>query len=359
MSRGGFLTLAQFLQISLTIVGLTTFEIVSSLDNAVVNAEVLGTMSARARRWFLLWGILIAVFVVRGGLPWLIVWATSPGVGPGAAFFSTLSGDPSAARNVQDSAPILLVGGGIFLLFLFCHWIFLEPKEFGLWPERFIQRQGVWFYAVVSLLLAAVVWLSIHRNVYMAFAAVVGSTVFFITHGFRQNAELAERRMMTSGIAMADVSKLLYLEAIDASFSIDGVLGAFAFTLSVPLILAGNGLGAVVLRWLTVANIERIKRYRLVKNGAMYSIAILGSIMLIESFGGHVPSWIAPVSTLLVIGYFIRRAIKQARELTTSSEHPASRAPSSSSPFNSVVPRADSIQAARARSPQAPAVPSR
>ena len=172
---------------------------------------------------------------------------------------------------------------------------------------------GVWFYAVVSILLAAVVWLAIHRNVYMAFAAVVGSTVFFITHGFRQNAELAERRMMTSGIAMADLSKLLYLEAIDASFSIDGVLGAFAFTLSVPLILAGNGLGALVLRWVTVANIERIKRYRLLKNGAMYSIAILGSIMLLDAFGVHVPSWLAPVSTLGVIGYFLRRAIKQAR----------------------------------------------
>lgn len=316
--RESTLSIVDVLQIALTIIGLSAFEVVSSLDNAVVNAEVLGTMSARARRWFLVWGILIAVFLVRGCLPWLIVWATSVDLGPIDALFATLNGDPDAARSVQTSAPILLVGGGVFLVFLFFHWLFLETKDFGLRPERFFLRQGVWFYAVVSLLLAAIVWVSIHRNVYMAFSAVVGSTVFFITHGFRQNAEVAERRMISGGIAMTDVSKLLYLEAIDASFSIDGVLGAFAFTLSVPLILAGNGLGAVVLRRLTVGNIERIKRYRLLKNGAMYSIAILGSIMLLEAFGVHVPSWLAPVSTMAIIGYFFQqsRALARAQAAT-------------------------------------------
>jgi hypothetical protein len=70
---------------------------------------------------------------------------------------------------------------------------------------------------------------------------------------------------------MSDLSKVFYLEVIDATFSIDGVIGAFAFTLSVPLILVGNGLGAIVVRELTVRNIERIRRYRYLKNGAMYS----------------------------------------------------------------------------------------
>lgn len=309
-------------QIALTVIGLSAFEIVSSLDNAVVNAEVLGTMSARARRWFLLWGILIAVFLVRGGLPWIIVWATSVDLGPADALFATLNGDAEAAARVQASAPVLLVGGGVFLVFLFFHWLFLEDKDIGLRPERFFQRQGVWFYAVVSLLLTAVVWMSIHQNVYMAFSAVVGSTVFFITHGFRQNAEVAERKMLSGGMALSDVSKLLYLEAIDASFSIDGVLGAFAFTLSVPLILAGNGLGAIILRRVTVGNIDRIKRYRLLKNGAMYSIAVLGGIMLGEAFGAHIPSWIAPVSTLSIIAYFFRRALKAAAHPPTApAEH--------------------------------------
>jgi hypothetical protein len=280
-------------------------------------------MSPRARHWFLVWGILVAVFVVRGTLPWLIVWATSHALGPVGALVATLSGDPEAARTVQSSAPILLTGGGVFLLFLFCHWLFLETKEFGLPPERFIQRQGIWFYAVVSVVLTGIVWFAIHRNIHMAFAAVVGSTTFFITHGFKQNAERAERQLLAGAIAMPDVSKLLYLEAIDASFSIDGVLGAFAFTLSVPLILIGNGLGAVVVRRLTIGNIERVKRYRFLKNGAMYAVGLLGIIMLLEAFGIHVPSWLAPVATLLIIGYFLQRSRRVA---------PSSAAPSESAP---------------------------
>jgi hypothetical protein len=66
----------------LTIVGLSLFETVSSIDNAIINAEVLSTMQAKARRWFLVWGIVIAVFLVRGLLPWLIIWFTAPELGP-------------------------------------------------------------------------------------------------------------------------------------------------------------------------------------------------------------------------------------------------------------------------------------
>lgn len=87
----------------------------------------------------------------------------------------------------------------------------------------------------------------------MAFGAVKGSTAFFITHGFKADAE--EERLMKKG--HSDWSKVFYLEVIDATFSIDGVLGAFAFTLSVPLILIGNGTSAIILRQLTVSNIER------------------------------------------------------------------------------------------------------
>ena len=64
--------------IILTIIGLILFETISSIDNAVINAEVLSTMSLRARKWFLFYGLLFAVFVIRGMLPWLIVWGTNP-----------------------------------------------------------------------------------------------------------------------------------------------------------------------------------------------------------------------------------------------------------------------------------------
>jgi hypothetical protein len=229
----------------LVIAGLCLFEIICSIDNAIINAEVLSTMQWRARRWFLLWGMLFAVFIIRGVLPWLIVWITSPTLGPIGALTSTLSSDPLVIETIEQSAPILLIGGGTFLVFLFFHWLFLEPKNFGLKGEGFMIQQGVWFFAVVSIFLTFLVWKSLNAHPLMALGAVTGSTVFFITHGFKRNAEENERRLMDSN--MSDVSKIFYLEVIDATFSIDGVLGAFAFTLSVPLILIGNGLGVFVV----------------------------------------------------------------------------------------------------------------
>ncbi len=295
----------------LIVVGLIVFEIVSSIDNAVINAETLATMGEKARRFFITWGIFFAVFVVRGLLPWLIVWATIPSLGFFGSLTATFSNDPSVAEAVQSSAPILLLGGGVFLLFLFFHWLFIEEKNFG-WRkvEPFFLRQGAWFYATVSILLMVVVWFALERSAMLAFGAVVGSTAFFITHGFRQHAEAMEKRLSDKSSGLSDISKVLYLEVIDLSFSIDGVLGAFAFTLSVPLILIGNGIGAIVIRQLTVANIHRVKRYLYLKNGAMYSIAVLGSVMIGHGFGLHIPEWFAPISTVLIIGYFFRRSLR-------------------------------------------------
>jgi uncharacterized protein len=289
--------------------GLVLFEVITSIDNAVINAEVLSTMQQKARRWFLLWGMLFAVFIVRGLLPWAIVWASLPTLGPIGALTATFSSDPKVHEAIDASAPILLVGGGTFLVFLFFHWLFIEPKNYGLRGERFFHRQSAWFYAIVSVLLAVIVWFALQRNELMAFGAVLGSTAFFITHGFKQNAEAEEKRLMEKG--RSDWSKILYLEAIDTTFSIDGVLGAFAFTLSVPLILLGNGIGAVVLRQLTVGNIDRIKRYAYLKNGAMYSILGLGTIMILDSFGFHVPHWLSPVLTAAIVVYFFIKSRKE------------------------------------------------
>ncbi len=288
----------------LVVAGLCLFETISSIDNAIINAEVLHTMSQRARRWFLLWGLLLAVFVIRGVLPWLIIWATTPSLGPVGALTATFSEDPRVIDAIETSAPILLMGGGVFLIFLFFHWIFLEEKNYGLRGERFIHKQGVWFFAVASILLTAIVWFALQQSPMVAFGAVVGSTAFFITHGFKQNAELREKELMGGKSNLSDVSKLLYLEAIDATFSIDGVLGAFAFTLSVPLIIIGNGLGAVVVRELTVKGVTRIRKYAYLKNGAMYSILFLGMIMAADAFGTHIPAWLSPVVTFVIVGYF-------------------------------------------------------
>lgn len=306
----------QFIFILLTISGLCLFETISSIDNAIINAQVLQTMGEKARKWFLFWGIIFAVFVVRGILPLLIVFLTNPSLGLIGALTATFSNDPKVIEIIKNSSPVLLVGGGTFLIFLFFHWLFLEPKSYGLKGERFFQSQGVWFYAIISILLTIIVWLALNKNPLMALSAVIGSTAFFITHGFKQNAETQERTLMEK--SRSDISKILYLEVIDATFSIDGVLGAFAFTLSVPLILLGNGLGAFVVREVTIKNIQRISRYVYLKNGAMYSILFLGLIMLLESFGFEIPSFISPIITFLIIGYFFYKSRVELNNNKTS-----------------------------------------
>jgi uncharacterized protein len=309
----------EIISIILIIVGLCLFEAVNSIDNAVINAEVLSTMKEKSRRWFLTWGFLIAVVLPRCLLPWAIVWAVLPNLGPLQAFTATFSDDPHIVEAIEMAAPILLVAAGTFLVFLFFHWLFIEPKNYGLWGERFFQRQGIWFFAIISILLATFVWFGLKIDPLIAFAAVIGSSVFFITHGFKQYAEEGEKQLMKSG--MSDISKILYLEVIDMSFSIDGVLGAFAFTLSIPLIIAGNGLGAFMVRYFTIKNIETIKKYRYLKNGAMYSLFVLGLIMLIDGFKiAHIPEWFSPIVTMLIIGYFF---VKSKREAGKAPAQPA------------------------------------
>ena len=292
--------------IVLTILGLCIFEVITSVDNAIINAEVLSTMTTRGRKWFLSWGMLFAVFVVRGLLPFLILWATMPNLSPIELIKLTLTSNDAIRASIKESSHVLLLGGGIFLLFIFLHWLFLEPKNFGLRGERFFNSKGAWFFATASVVLTLIVWFALKKDSMLAFGAVIGSTTFFIVHGFRQYAEEKEKNLVK--YAISDFSKIIYLEILDLTFSIDGVVGAFAFTLSVPLILIGNGLGAIILRRITVSNIERIKRYIYLKNGAMYSIFFLGLIMITDGFGKEIPPWLSPVIMLITVSYFFKKS---------------------------------------------------
>ncbi|MES2315588.1 MAG: DUF475 domain-containing protein [Patescibacteria group bacterium] len=210
----------------LTILGLSLFETVSSIDNAIINAEVLHTMEPKARRWFLTWGFLFSVFIARGLLPLIII-------------------------SIFKSQTALYIFAGLFLVLLFLQWFFDKEESILL---KFIEK-------------------------------------FFMKRGFS-----------------SDTSKIIFLEVIDFVFSVDGVIGAFAFTLSIPLILIGNGLGAFFVRRLTVGNIARIKKYVYLKNGAMYSILVLGIIMILQSFHYDIPEYVSPSATFIIIGFFFLKS---------------------------------------------------
>jgi hypothetical protein len=295
------------------IFGLILFEIVSSIDNAIVNAHVLKTIPERYRRFFLIWGLLLAVFVMRGVLPFLIVWVANANLSIFATVHLALTDPRLMEESLHESKPLLLVGGGMYLLMVFLGWLFLEEKKYAFLVEHFLHRQAVWFYSIAAIVITAVTYVSIQHGHHpmMPLATQIGVTTYFITEGFRKNAEATEESL--HGPNLSAWSKLLYLEVLDASFSIDGVIGAFAFTMNVVLILIGNGIGALVVREITVRGIDVVQRFAYLKNGAMYSIGLLGVIMVFESFETELPFWIAPASTLLLLVVFLWLSYRELR----------------------------------------------
>ncbi len=298
--------------ILITIFGLCLFEIISSVDNAIVNAHILKTMPEKYRKIFLFWGLLFAVLAVRGLLPFVIVWAVNPSLSLAQVWSATFSGSEMVKASMEASKPLLLIGGGMYLLLTALAWLFLEEKKYAFLAEGFIHRQGAWFYAVTSVLTTGIIFLALKHNPAMALAATIGVSAFFITDGFKKNAEATEKQLM-KGSSMSAWSKILYLEILDASFSIDGVIGAFAFTMAVPLIIIGNGLGAYVVREFTVRGIDLIAKFAYLKNGAMYSIGFLGAIMMAESFGREFPFWVAPLNTVLLLVIFLSLSLRESR----------------------------------------------
>jgi len=296
------------IDIFLIIGGLAVFEVVNSIDNAIVNAHVLKTMSAKWRRIFLIWGLFFAVFVVRGVLPFLIVWITVPGIGFVAAFQAMFSGSPEVANAITEGKPLILMGAGVFLLLLYLHWLFLEEKTPLFVTDKLIKPHfGIWFFACTAVLLTVLLYFA-KVDPLLMLSAAIGNAMFFILYGFREQAEKESQYLMKGGGHLGDFSKLLYLEVLDMSFSFDGVLGAFAFTTSIPLILIGNGIGALVVRELTIKSIDKVAQYKFLKNGAMTSIGILGAIIIFESLaeklglGVSIPSAAAPLITFALIG---------------------------------------------------------
>jgi hypothetical protein len=300
------------------VAGLIVFEVVNSVDNAIVNASVLKTMSVLWRKRFLFIGILTSVFVVRFLLPLFIVWVSVPNISGSELFLAFVGQSSVAYDSILAAKPIILMFGGVFLLYLYFHWLFLEEKE-PLFIERYLRKKhGVWFFAFASIFLVLIMYLA-RASPLMMLAAAIGSATFFILYGLKQTAEESERNLVAGTSGMSDLSKFAYLEVLDATFSFDGVIGAFAFTLNLILILIGIGIGALVVRELTIKGVDTIAKYKYLKNGALTSIGFLGLFMIIEAFDVELPSFVPIVATFLLVGiafYASKRAIK--RETVTA-----------------------------------------
>ena len=294
----------------LTVVILTVLEVTFSFDNAVINAKILVTMSHFWRMLFLTVGIFIAVFVVRFLLPLFIV-GLSANLDLTSVAKLAFEQPAAYARALEHAAPIIEAFGGTFLLLVGAsYFIDDEKRTHWLGPiERSLSRAGQVQYLsfLVMLALTGIIYLTVageHEAILVAgIAALAVHTIMAMIEGFFEKRHPSKiRGRAKTGIAA--LSTFIYLEMLDASFSLDSVIGAFAITTGVVLIVAGLGAGAIWVRSMTVHLVETkaLNKFRYLEHGAHWAIAVLGIIMLLKLYGLHPADWFVGTIGLVFVG---------------------------------------------------------
>ncbi|WP_306333896.1 DUF475 domain-containing protein [Streptomyces sp. KL118A] len=295
---------------------LSVLEISLSFDNAVVNAGILKKMNAFWQKIFLTIGVLIAVFGMRLVFPVVIV-AISAKIGPIEAVRLALNDKDQYQQLVTDAHPSIAAFGGMFLLMIFLDFIFEDRdiKWLG-WLERPLAKLGkvdmlsVCIALVVLLVTAMTVATHAHQHggthvdkaQTVLISGIAGLITYLVVGGlsgyFENKLEEEEEREHEQEEAAAKSGKkvpavvlagkaaffmFLYLEVLDASFSFDGVIGAFAVTNDIVLMALGLGIGAMYVRSLTVYLVRQgtLDDYVYLEHGAHYAIGALAVILLI------------------------------------------------------------------------------
>jgi uncharacterized protein len=272
---------------------LAVLEVSLSFDNAVVNATVLRQMDPVWRRRFLTWGIAIAVFGMRILFPLLIV-AVIAGISPWAALVMAAT-DPDAYSRTLTSAHVSVAAfGGAFLAMVGLkhffdhekdvHWIRVIEEPLA----RLGRIEAVEIGLVLILLSAISRWLPADERLTLITAGIAGLVTYIAVDGL--SALLDAESGATEQVVRAGLPAFLYLEVLDASFSFDGVIGAFALSNNLFVIAIGLGIGAMFVRSLTILLVHRgtLTEYRYLEHGAFWAIIALAAIMFLQTVM-HIP----------------------------------------------------------------------
>jgi hypothetical protein len=274
---------------------LALLEISLSFDNAIVNAVVLREMNAKWRRRFMTWGMLIAVFGMRLLFPLLIVVIVAH-VGPWEALrMATLAPDDYARLMLGAHLQISAFGGS-FLMMVALKYFYDKNKQEHWIP--WLEKPAVLLGRVQSIEIAVtlIFLIGITRNILpehqlsYLLAGLAGVVTFVFVDGLSGWLESAGGP--TKNAQRASAGLFLYLEVLDASFSFDGVVGAFAITHNLFIIMIGLSIGAFFVRSLTVMFVEQqtLARFLFLEHGAFYAIGALSMIMLFDPLW-HIPDW--------------------------------------------------------------------
>jgi len=271
---------------------LAVLEISLSFDNAIVNASKLERMTPQWRQRFLTWGILIAVFGMRIIFP-LAVVVIAARIGPWEAIQLAAMQPGRYAEIMQGAHLSIAAYGGAFLMMVALSWFIDEAKEVD-WIaaiERQLRRcgsvRGMEVALVLSIMVLFCTRLDDADKGTFLFAAVCGLLTFLAVELL---GHVLDRSDLAGEAARGGLGAFLYLEVLDASFSFDGVIGAFALTQNLFLIAIGLGIGAMYVRSMTLMLVERktLAQFRYLEHGAFWSILVLSVIMFAQTLF-HIP----------------------------------------------------------------------
>ena len=320
--HGGF-TSGGLKAIWITLV-LLALEISLSFDNAVVNARVLETLTPRQQSFFLTWGLVIPVFGVRFVGPLLLV-SLAGGIGLGEALQAALHDHERYHGLLELAEPRIQAFGGMFLLMVFLRYFFDAAKTLH-WVRRLEAHLSVAgrvpsleVALALMLLMLVDVMLPGDLRLDVMFAGLIGLVLQILSTSLAElfgGDEAAVGRLTASG----GVASIVYLELLDASFSLDGTIGAFAITSDLALIMTGLGLGALFIRSLTVllCREQALDRLIYLEHGAHYAIGALGLLMLADVVAGvrqiDIPEWVSGLIGIVLLALALADSLRQHRQ---------------------------------------------
>ncbi len=270
---------------------LSVLEVSLSFDNAVVNATVLKDMDEIWQRRFLTWGMVIAVYGMYVIFPLAIV-ALAAGLGPIETVRLSLT-DPVQYERIVSSAHVGIAGfGGAFLGMVGLKFFFSEDKEHH-WiavVEEQLARFGALPAVEIALLLIALWALSNLLDAEHALSflrsGMLGIATFVAVDGLGHVLAQRDERLKAAGVAVkSGIGGFIYLNILDASFSFDAVIGAFALSNNMVVIALGLSIGAMFVRSLTVLLVRKgtLAEYQFLEHGAFWAILALAVIMLLSA----------------------------------------------------------------------------
>ena len=299
---------------------LGVMEVSLSFDNAVVNASVLRHWNEFWQKLFLTVGILVAVFGMRLVFPLLIV-SVATGLGLFDVWTMATTNPAEYSRHLTENHAEVASFGGAFLLLVFLNFLFDEEKELHWlgWIEEKLGKHGTEGLAILLTLLAVFGCMTIvpdDRKLSVLSSGVIG-VVVYVAVGWISGLLEEEEADPTIGkmISRGSIGGFLYLEVLDASFSFDGVIGAFAITNDVVIIMLGLAIGAMYVRSLTVFLVHKgtLQEFVYLEHGAHYAIGILALIML-ASVKYHIPEWFTGLSGVAFILVSLWSSLKYKKE---------------------------------------------